>query len=72
GEFSIKATCSSVVSSLQTYNFSYPVASLTVRTNFEGRIDTVIVPVKSNLSGAFVKIETLVCNVKLERIQGGG
>ena len=72
GEFSIKTTCSSVVSSLQTYNFSYPITSLTIRTNFEGRVDTVVMPVKSNSSGAFVKIETLVCNVKLERIQGGG
>lgn len=72
GEFSIKTTCSNVVSRMQTYNFSYPITSFTIRTNFEGRVDTVVVPVKSNLSGAFVKIETLVCNVKLERIQGGG
>jgi hypothetical protein len=72
GEFSIKATCSSVVSSLQTYNVSYPITSLTVRTNFGGSIDTVVVPVESNLGGAFVKVETLVCNVKLERILGGG
>jgi hypothetical protein len=70
GEFSIKTTCSSVVSSMQTYNFSYPINALTVRANLEGRIDTVIIPVESNLVGAFVKIETLICNIKLERIQG--
>jgi hypothetical protein len=72
GDLSIKATCTSVTSTLQTYNFSYPITSLLVKSTFDGRSDTVVVPVESNPTGAFVRIETLVCHIKLERTQGGG
>lgn len=72
GEFNIKATCVNVTSSLQTHNFSSPIASIFVKAVFDGRTDIVVLPVASNANGAFVKVETLVCNVKLERIQGGG
>jgi len=71
GEFNIKSICINVTSSLQTYNFSSPIASIFVRATLDGRSDMVALPVSSNASGAFVKIETLVCNVKLERLQGG-
>jgi len=71
GEFNIKSTCLNVTSSLQTYNFSSPLTSIFVRATLDGRSDIVALPVSSNAGGAFVKIETLVCNVKLERVQGG-
>lgn len=70
GEFNIKSTCVNVTSTLQTYNFSYPITSIFVKTALDGRSDMVVLPVSSNASGAFVKVETLVCNIKLERIQG--
>ncbi|MGB9134175.1 MAG: hypothetical protein WCC63_01085 [Candidatus Bathyarchaeia archaeon] len=72
GEFSIKATCVSVTSTLQTYDFSAPIISLSVRATLDGKSGTVIVPVESNSSGALVKVETLICSIRLERIQGGG
>jgi hypothetical protein len=72
GEFNVKATCISVTSSLRTYNFSYPITSIFVKAVFDGRSDTVALPVASNPDGAFVEVETLACNIKLERIQGGG
>ncbi len=71
GEFNIKSTCMNVVSNLHTYNFSYTITSIFVKAVFDGRSDTVTLPVSSNSNGAFVKVETLVCNIKLERIQGG-
>lgn len=72
GEFNIKATCLNVTSTLQTYNFTSSIATLTVKATLDERTDAVALPVASNSNGAFVKIETLVCNIKLERIQGGG
>jgi hypothetical protein len=72
GEFNIKATCVNVTSSLQTCNFSSPIASIFVKAVFDGRMDTVVLPVASNPNGAIVKVETLVCNIQLQRIQGGG
>jgi hypothetical protein len=56
---------------VQTLNFASPIASLSVKATFDGRSDTVVLHVESNSSGAFVRVETLVCYVKLERIQGG-
>jgi hypothetical protein len=72
GEFNIKATCLNVTSTLQTYNFTSSITTLTVKATLDERTDAVVLPVVSNSNGAFVKIETLVCNIKLERIQGGG
>jgi hypothetical protein len=72
GEFNIKATCLDVTSTLQTYNFTSPITSLTVKAATDERTDAVVLPVASNSNGAFVKIEILICNIKLERIQGGG
>jgi hypothetical protein len=72
GGFNIKATCLNVTSTLQTYNFTSLIATLTVKATLDERTDAVVLPVASNSNGAFVKIETLVCNIKLERIQGEG
>ena len=71
GEFNIKSTCTNVALNLHTYNFSYPINSIFVKAVLDGRSDIVTLPVSSNADGAFVKVETLVCNVTLERIQGG-
>ena len=72
GEFNIKSTCINVTSSLQIYNFSYPITKIFVKAILDERSDQVILPVSSNASGTFVKVETLVCNIKLERMQGDG
>ncbi len=71
GEFTIKSTCVNVTTSVQVYNLTYQVSSLFVKATFDGRSDMVTLPVSSNVNGAFVRIETLVCNIRLERVQGG-
>jgi len=71
GEFNIKSTCTNVTSNLQTYNFTIPITSIFVKATSDERSDLVTLPVSSNANGAFIEIEILVCNVKLERIQGG-
>lgn len=71
GRFRVKATCTEVVSQHHMYNFTNTVTSISVKATFDGRSDVVILPVFSNPSGAFVQVETLLCGIKLERIQGG-
>lgn len=71
GKFSIKSTCTSVTSDLRTYNFSNPLSSISVRANLDGRTDAVALPTSSNSNGAFIKVMTLVCNVRLERVPEG-
>ncbi|MGD8545394.1 MAG: hypothetical protein PVH12_04370 [Candidatus Bathyarchaeota archaeon] len=71
GEFNIKATCTNVTSSLQTYNFSSPMTTIFVKATLDERSDIVSFPLASNAEGTFIEVETLVCNIKLERIPGG-
>ncbi len=71
GRFKVKATCTEVGSQVHMYNFTSAVTSISVKATFDGRSDLVILPVFSNTSGAFVQVETLLCGIKLERIQGG-
>ncbi|MCK4435510.1 hypothetical protein KAU87_01740, partial [Candidatus Bathyarchaeota archaeon] len=71
GEFNIKSTCTSITSNVQTYNLTYQITSITVKAASDGTTDEVVLPVSSNTYGAILRIETLTCNIKLERIQGG-
>jgi len=71
GEFTIKATCVDVLSSVQTHNLSYPITSILAEAVFDGRTDRVVLPISSNVNGTVIKVETLVCVIRLERMQGG-
>lgn len=71
GSFKVKATCTEVISQLHMYNFTNTVTNISVKATLDGRSDLVILPVLSNTSGAFIQVETLLCRIKLERIQGG-
>ncbi|MCW3982296.1 MAG: hypothetical protein NWE81_04215 [Candidatus Bathyarchaeota archaeon] len=71
GAFNIKATCVNVTSSLQNHNLTSPITSIRVTAILDGNRDTVILPVSSNAAGVFVKLEVLVCYVKIERAAGG-
>jgi hypothetical protein len=72
GEFTVKATCTEVISRLQTYNFTHAASSVFVKALSAERTDMVALPVSSNGEGAFLKVETLVCKIKLEQVQAGG
>lgn len=72
GEFNVKATCTEVFSKFQTYNVTHAVSSIFVKGVSGERTDIIALPVSSNEEGAFLKVETLVCQIKLERIEGGG
>ncbi|MCW4052901.1 MAG: hypothetical protein NWE78_06825 [Candidatus Bathyarchaeota archaeon] len=71
GSFRVKATCTEVISQLHTYNLTNTATNISVKATFDGRSDLVILPVSSNTNGALVQVETLLCRIKLERIQGG-
>lgn len=69
GSFRLKADCANVTSAFRSYDFSYPIISLTLKVNLDGTNGTISLPVSSNVNGAFVSLETVICNVK---IQNGG
>jgi len=71
GELDVKSTCVNVTSNLQTYNFSTPINTIFARATLDERSDIVALPMISNVNGSFLEVETLVCHIKLERIQRG-
>lgn len=71
GAFTIKATCVDVQSNVQTLNLSYPVTSILAEAVFDGRTDRVVLPISSNVNGTVLRVETLVCYIRLERVRGG-
>lgn len=71
GEFNIKSTCINTVLNIQTHNITYQITTITVKVTSDGITDEVVLPLSSNAYGTLLRIETLVCNIKLQRIQGG-
>lgn len=70
GKCYVKSTCANVTSNVETYDFSYPITYVFVRSILGERSDAVKLPVSSSVAGAFLRLETLVCHVKLERLEG--
>jgi len=68
GSFRLKVGCSNVASSLRTYNFTSQIDSIMIRSDLDGVINTVSLPISSNAQGAIVNLETIVCNVKIEDV----
>ncbi len=68
GIFRLKISCLNVASTLQTYNFTSPLASLSIIANLDGVVDEVSLPISSNDQGAIVKLETIVCSIKMEYV----
>jgi len=68
GAFRLKVSCLSVTSALQTYNFTSPLSSLSIKADLDGVVDAVSIPISSNEQGAIVKLETVVCFVKIEDV----
>lgn len=70
GDFNIRAKCLNVTSNVKIHNFTSQPTSIFVEVASNGRNDMVALPVSSNVEGAFLKVETLVCYVELKRVQG--
>jgi len=68
GNFRLKVSCLNVASSPQTYNFTSQIDSILIRSDLDGVINAVSLPISSNAQGAIVNLETIVCNVKMEDV----
>jgi hypothetical protein len=67
--FYLKARCVSVVSDIKSYNISNQISTLQVNTVLDGINGMVSLPISSNLSGAIINVEVLVCNVELQTVE---
>ena len=68
GNLRLKATCLDVTSTWQSYDFSQPVTSLSIKAGTDGTLGSVSLPISSDAQGAVVNIETVICTVKIEEV----
>lgn len=68
GGLRLKVSCTTVTSNSRSYNFSFPMSSLTIRVDLGGSLGEVSVPISSNAQGAMVNLETVICRVKIEEV----
>lgn len=69
GNFYLKVRSVSVVSASRSYDLSYAVSSLQVKTVFDSKNGSVILSVSSNPTGVIINVETVVCNIQLQRVE---
>jgi len=68
-KFYLKVTSVNVTTTTSQYEFNQSVSSLALKAVFDGTLSTVWLPISSNTSGAFVNVEIVVCNVKIQRVE---
>lgn len=67
GKIPLKISCLSVEASVNSYNISYSLDSITVKVSLGELQGQVSVPISSNVNGAIINVELTVCNIKTER-----
>jgi len=67
--FYLKVTSVNVTVATYSYNFSQQVSSLALKASFNSEaLSTVWLKISSNTNGAYVKIEVVTCNIKVQRV----
>ncbi|MCW4047051.1 MAG: hypothetical protein NWE99_05770 [Candidatus Bathyarchaeota archaeon] len=67
GKVPLKISCVATQISTTTYDLSYEPESLTLTANLDGASGQVTIPVSSTSNGAIVNVETVLCNVRIQR-----
>jgi len=68
GEFRLRIRCLNITSQTRSYNITDPVSHAAVRATVDGETGVVHLPLSSGDSFTLVRLEILVCNVKLEEV----
>jgi len=68
-KFRLEVTSISVTTSTSQYEFNQSVSSLALRAVFDGTLSTVWLPILSDAQGAFVNVEIVLCNVKIQKVE---
>jgi hypothetical protein len=67
-KFYLKITAISIATATRQYEFNSSLSSLALKAIFEGTSSTVQLPISSNIDGAIVNLEIVVCNVKIQTV----
>jgi hypothetical protein len=68
-KFYLKVTSLTVTTITRQYNFDGPVSSLAVKAIHDEVSSVVWLPISSNSQGAVVNLETVICNVKIQKAE---
>jgi hypothetical protein len=68
-KFYLKVTSENVTTTTSQYEFNQSISSLALKVVFDGTQGTVWLPISSNVNGAVVNVEIVVCNVKIQRVE---
>jgi hypothetical protein len=68
-KFYLKITGINVATVTRQYEFNQSVSSLALKAVFDGTSSTVWLPISSSAEGAFVNLELVVCNIKIQRAE---
>jgi len=66
GKFRLKTTCVNVTSTWKNYDFLNPITVMTLKVSLDGAVGTVSLPISSNVNGALVDLETVICNIRIQ------
>jgi len=67
GEVPLRISCSNVEKTVKTYNVANQTTALTVAATLGGTQGQVTVPVSSDINGAIINVELVVCYITIER-----
>jgi hypothetical protein len=69
-KFYLKITAVSISTATWQYEFNSSVSSLALKAILDGTSSTVQLPIVGNSEGAVVNLETVVCNIKIQAVEG--
>ncbi len=68
GEFHVKVTCENVTTVVNSYDLGVTVTIMDILADLDGVQRTVAVPITVGASGSTVRVEVVVCHVKIEGV----
>jgi len=68
GEFHVKVTCENVTTMVNSYDLGVTVTTMDILADLDGVQRTVAVPITGGASGSTVRVEVVVCHVKIEGV----
>lgn len=69
GSFNLKVTALNTTTVSHQYEFNQSISSLELRVSLSGTSGSVWLPISCNAQGAVVNLETVVCSIKLQRVE---
>lgn len=67
GKLPLQAVCKTTELKTQTFNVTSAVTALTLTASLDGQNGTAQIPITTTGTGAILNIETVTCNIALER-----